>query len=121
RGTLLGDLAALRETEDLIAAAVSEDRPGPADERVQATAAGDQIGAGTEHQVIGVAEDDLRADLFEVSAAHRLDGALRPDRHEGRRRHDAVRGAKFPEPGVTVAGDKREGESVGHVSISTQS
>ena len=55
---VLLDLAALRQAEHLVAAAVGEDRPGPADEAVEPAAAGDQLVAGPQIQVIGVAEDD---------------------------------------------------------------
>ena len=47
-GALLGDLHERAEAEDLVAAAVGEDRPGPADEAMQAAALGDQVVAGTE-------------------------------------------------------------------------
>ena len=65
----LVDHAPARQAEDLVAAAVGEDRPRPADEAVQAAAPRDQLVAGPQQQVIGVAEDDLRADLFEVARA----------------------------------------------------
>ena len=97
-GALLGDLPALGEAEHLVAAAVGEDRMRPADEAVQPATPGNQLVARTQVQVIGVAEDDLRADLLEVAMPHRLDRSLRPDRHEGRRLHDAVRRLELAEP-----------------------
>ena len=60
-GAFLGDHAPLGEAEDLEAAAVGQDRPVPADEAVQAAAPRDQLVAGAEKEVIGVAEDDLGA------------------------------------------------------------
>ena len=74
------------QAEDLIAAAVGEDRPLPADERVQPAAARDEIVAGPQIQVIGVAEQDLGAERFEIAMRDALHGALRADRHERRRR-----------------------------------
>ena len=59
-----------REAEDLVAAAVGQDRMRPADEAVQAAPPRDQLVAGTQIEVIGVAEDDLRAGLLEVAMAH---------------------------------------------------
>ena len=61
-----------RKAEDLIAAAVGQNRPRPADEPVQAALAGDQIVAGTQIEMIGVAEDDLGADRFEIAVDARL-------------------------------------------------
>ena len=57
---LLVDRPALGEAEHLVAAAVGEDRLRPADEAVQPAAPRDQIVAGPQIQVIGVAEQDLR-------------------------------------------------------------
>ncbi len=95
-GALLGDLPAVGEAEHLVPAAVGQDRMRPSDEAVQAAAPGNQLVAGTEIEVIGVAENDLRARLLEIAVTHRLDGALRPDRHEGGRLHDAVRSVNSP-------------------------
>ena len=57
------DLAQRREAEDLIAAAVGEDRPVPAHEAVQAAELADELRARPQGQVVGVGEDDLCADL----------------------------------------------------------
>ena len=94
-GAFFPDDAALGQAEHLEAAAVGEDRPRPADERVQAAAARDQLVARPQEQVIGVAEDDLGADRLEVAVQRRLDRALRAHRHERRRLHDAVRRLEF--------------------------
>ena len=58
---LLGDLADLGQAHHLEAAGVGEDRPVPAHEAVQAAEPRDALGAGAQHQVIGVAEDDVGA------------------------------------------------------------
>ena len=78
-------LAALREAEHLVAAAVGEDRLVPADELVEAAAARDQLVAGPQHQVIGVAENDAGADLLKMLSSQGLNRALGADRHEHRR------------------------------------
>ena len=94
---LLVDRPARGQAEDLIAAAVGQDRFRPADEPVQAAAARDQIVAGPQVQVIGVAQQDLGARSFDIAVRDAFDGALRADRHERRRvdvavsrRHDAA-------------------------------
>ena len=53
---------AIGEAEHLVAAAVGEDRSGPADEAVQPAAPRDQVVAGPQIQMIGVAEQDLGAE-----------------------------------------------------------
>jgi hypothetical protein len=58
---ILGDLAQLLQRHDLEAAGIGEDRSRPVHEPVQAAQPRDPLGAGAQHQVIGVAEDDLGA------------------------------------------------------------
>ncbi len=82
------------QREDLEPAGVGEDRPVPRHEAVQAAEVADQLVAGAEVQVVRVAEQDLRAEVAHLVRVERLDGPLRPDRHEDRRAHLAVRGAQ---------------------------
>ena len=79
------DLAQRRQRHDLEAAGIGEDRVRPVHEAVQAAERGDALGAGPQHQVIGVAEHDLGAGRAHVVVMHALDRGLRADRHEGRR------------------------------------
>ena len=58
--------------------------------------------AGTQVQVIGVAEDDLRARIRDVAMRDAFDGTARPDRHEGRRLYRAVRRHQCSAPCGTV-------------------
>ena len=59
---------------------------------MQPAAPRDELVAGPQVQVIGVAEDDLaRRRRSSCAMRQRLDGALRADRHEDRRLDDAVR------------------------------
>jgi hypothetical protein len=53
--------------------------------------------------VIGVAEDDLRAELGELPVRHRLHRAARADRHEDRRLNHAVRRAQLAPARQTFA------------------
>src|SRR5580765_680764 len=85
------------QAEHLIAAAVGEDRLVPADEAMQAAAPRDQVVAGPQVQVIGVAEQHLRAEAVELPVRHALHRALRAYRHEGRRLDVAV-GGRHPAP-----------------------
>ena len=55
---------------------------------------GDHVVARAEVQVVGVAENDLRADGAQLVRVEALDRALRPDRHECRRLHVAVGGTE---------------------------
>jgi len=47
--------------------------------------AADGVGAGAQHQVEGVAEEELRAGARDFFRRQRLNRAGRADRHEGRR------------------------------------
>ena len=58
---ILGDAAPLGEAEDLIPAAVGEDRPLPPDEPVQPAGARDEIVTGPQIEMVGVAKDDFGA------------------------------------------------------------
>jgi len=57
----VGDFAEFGEGEDLESAAVGEQAARPGDELVQAAEAGYEFMAGAEVEVLGVAENDLRA------------------------------------------------------------
>ena len=61
-----GHVAAGLEREDLVAAGVGEHVARPVGEAVQPAEALDHVGAGLEHQVVGVAEHDLHAEVGEV-------------------------------------------------------
>src|SRR5262245_9515918 len=113
-GALLIDLPSSGEAEYLIAAAVGQNRMRPGDEPVEPASSSDQLVAGPQIQMIGVAEDDLRTRLFEITVAHRLDASLRADRHERRCLHDAVWRVQLAETRRAVVGEQREAECGGH-------
>ena len=58
---VLVELAELRQRHHLEAAGVGQDRPRPVGEGVQAAERRHPLGARPQHQVIGVAEDDVGA------------------------------------------------------------
>ena len=92
------DLANFGEAEHLKSAAVREDGFWPVDETVQAARRADDIHAGTDVEVVGVAEDDLRAHLVEFARIKRLHAALRAHGHKHRRLHHPMRGGQAPQP-----------------------
>ena len=80
------ELAQLRQRHDLEAAGIGQDRAGPVHEPMQSAESRDALRAGTQHQVIGVAEHDAGARGAHRVGGHRLHRAGGADRHEGRRR-----------------------------------
>ena len=113
----LTDLGQPREAHHLIAAAVGEDRPLPTHEPVQPAQARNPLGAGSQHQMIGVAQDDIGPRRAHFLRAHRFDRRRRTDGHKGRRANLAAdgrdsartRGAVSPGDGEVEAGHSRGG------------
>src|SRR6266545_2235657 len=96
--SVLLDLADFRQAEDLESAAIGENRRGPVDEPVQPARGADDVETGADVEVIGVAEDDLRAHLAQLARVNRLDAALRADGHVQRGVHDAARRGQSSQP-----------------------
>ena len=71
---------------------------------------GDALGGRPQHQMIGVAQNDVGAAGAHVGEMHGLDGRLRADRHEGRRAHDAMRGRDLALAGGAVGGENSKAE-----------
>src|ERR1700690_2963240 len=71
---------------------------------MQPAGGADDVEAGPDVEVIGVAEDDLRAHLEQFARVERLHAGLGADRHEHRRIHDAMRRGQFSQarPGVRI-------------------
>ena len=92
------DFPNLRKTENLKAAAVSEDWQIPVDEFMQATGSTDDFHAGADVEMIRVAEDDLRAHFQKLARVECLHAALRADGHENRRFNDTVRDREPAKP-----------------------
>ena len=100
---VLGHLPQVGQRHDLEPAGIGQDRAVPVHEAVQPAELGDPLGAGPQHQVIGVAEHDLGAGgRAPIPAVMRLDRAGGADRHEGRRFHRAVGGGQRAAPGRAV-------------------
>ncbi len=88
---LLGDLADLRQAHDLEAARVRQDRLLPAHKRMQPAELGDALRAGPQHEMVGVAEQDIRARVPHLLRIKRLHRRHRADRHERGRADEAAR------------------------------
>ena len=79
--------AQAREGEDLEAPGVGEKGQVEARHRPQAAEPLDPSVPRSQVEVVGVGQDDLGADFAYLVGPQRLDARLRPDGHEGGRRH----------------------------------
>ncbi len=79
----------LAKTKDLEAAGIGQDRTGPVHEAVQTSQGLDDFHAGTQEKMIGVRQDDLRAQSFKLFRGHSLDCGLGAHRHKNRGLHHA--------------------------------
>jgi len=66
----------------LITAGIREYRSRPRHELVQAAKLADEFVAGAQIEMIGIGEDDFRAEFFEGFLREGFDGSLRADGHE---------------------------------------
>ena len=80
---------------------------------MQPTELGDALGPRAQHQVIGVAENDLSAAGGNLLGQHALDGAGRADRHEGGRIDHATSRLEPAPSGGPIPRQQVEGKS-GH-------
>ena len=85
RHALLGYLPKLAEAEYLKPAAVCQNSPIPVHELMQSARFANQIHPRTKKQMIGIRQDNARAEVFELIRRDRLDGRLRTHRHKNRR------------------------------------
>ena len=91
---VVGQLAQLREAEDLVAPAVGEHRARPVHECVEPPEAQDPFVARTEVQVVGVAQDEAGTRGPDLFKGDRLDRPDRSHRHEDRGGDAAVAGGQ---------------------------
>ena len=90
-------LRRLAQAENLKAARIGEDRARPGHESVQAAHVANQLVPGTQIEMVGIRENDLRAEVFEILlrlAFYRCGGA---HGHEGGRFDHAVRSGQAAE------------------------
>ena len=88
---LFRDLAQRRQRHHLKAAAVGKNRVWPVHEFVQAAQPRDPFCARAQHQMIGIAQNDVGPGLAYALRQHGLDAARRTNRHESRRANVATR------------------------------
>src|SRR5215471_14921846 len=89
--SLLADLPEIAEAENLKTAGVRKQRPLPAHEFVESTQVAHQLVPGAQIEMVGVAENDLRAQLFQHILRNALHRSSSSHRHEDRRLHLTVR------------------------------
>jgi len=111
---LFGDLAELAKAPDLEAAGVGEDGTGPLHEAVEAAEGLDELVAGAQEEVVGIAEDDAGVQVGDkIPLRNSFDGGLRADGHEDGGFDGAVRGVEEAGPGAGVgtSGEDFEAQS----------
>ena len=81
---LFRDFTQFGETEYLKATAIGQDRALPIHEFVQPAHFFHQIRAWANIQVVGIAQNNLRPDLFNLRRRHPFNRGLSADRHENR-------------------------------------
>ena len=90
---LFGDFGQLFQAEYLEAAGIGEDWLVPVHEFMQsAENAADQLMAGPDEEVVGVAKNDLRSQLQQVFRGDGFDRSLRAHRHKNRGLNAAMQG-----------------------------
>src|SRR5262249_11777196 len=111
---VLGDLPQWCERHHLKAAGIRQDWMRPTHESMEAAKRGDAFGRRPQHQMIGVAEQNLRARGAHVVMVHALDRSLRADWHEGRRMHHAMRGGDRARTCGAIRSGQAEGKWLRH-------
>ena len=104
------DLASLREREHLKAARVGEHGTSPLHELVQAAHVAHEFVAGTQVEMIGVAQHERGVDVLEMLRCEGFYSGLRADGREDRREEVAVRRGENPRARAIVFGGDLEGE-----------
>src|SRR5690625_3215484 len=84
RNPVLADFPELSQTKNLKTAAIGQYRFLPAHKRMQATEFSNQIFARSKMQMVGISENDLSAEVVELSRGHAFHRSLGSDRHENR-------------------------------------
>ena len=96
---LFGHLADIRQAEHLKTAAVRQYRPRPTFKPVQSAGLTKNLRPRPQIEMIGVAQDDLRLDVFlQLLALHTLHRSGCPDRHKYRREDISVVGMYHSRP-----------------------
>ncbi len=84
------------EREDLVTAAIGQNRLLPADEAVEPSKALDDSNPGTQVEMVGVAQKDLGTEFLNAAMVQCLNCSLGCNGHEGRGFNHAVGGLQQP-------------------------
>ena len=99
---LLGDLAQLRQRHHLEAAGIRQDRSIPVHEFMQAAQPRDSLGAGPQHQVVGIAQKNVGAGSPHACGSMALTVAADAHRHEGGGANVSAPGTDHTQAGFAV-------------------
>ena len=105
---VVADLHLRRQTENLEATRVREDRPIPVHKGVEAAEVANEFITGPQRKVIGVAQDNPRTSIADHLRGEPLHRSLRSNGHERGSLDQAVRSLEEPGAGLLVSGDERE-------------
>lgn len=112
-----GDLAKLGQGPNLESSRVGEEGFLPGRETVESAHLTNQLMAGAQPEVVGVAEDDLRAELLELERVESFHRPLGADRHEDRCFDHAVRQAQGSASGGAGGVGRKKGKWRAQVRI----
>jgi len=107
------NFAGLRQREDLKAARVGQHGSPPLHELVQTAHVAHELVAGTQVEMIGVAQDKRGIDILEMFGREGFNRRLRANRREDWRGEVAVRGSEDARAGAVVFGGDGELEHWG--------
>src|ERR1041385_8411663 len=85
-----------RQAENLESPAVSQDRRGPIDERMQSSRGADDLHPRSNVQMICVPQNDLRSHLTQLPRVDCFNASLGSNGHEYRSVHYSMRRAQTP-------------------------
>src|SRR4030067_3491000 len=91
-GPIIGDLSQPGQAEDLVAAAIGDDGAVPAHEAVEAPHLSDDLHPRTQHEVVGIAQEDVGPQLSQPIGGEGLYRALAPHGGKAGGEHGAVGG-----------------------------
>ena len=104
RDALFGHLAQISEAHHLKPATISQDRLVPIHKLMQATKVRNPLRRRAQHQVIGIAQQNIRTGRGHALRHHRLHRRRSANRHKRRRANIAARGVNNASTGLAVRG-----------------
>ena len=102
RHAVIVDLAGLCQREDLKAARVGEHGAVPLHERMQAAHIAHEFVAGTQVEMIGIAQYECSVDILKMFGRESLDCGLRTNGREDRCEEVTVRCGEYPRAGAAI-------------------